>query len=169
MAAATDTGFAQMRVSKVVGLQEPEGDRFECIVLDEVRGDRHFVIQVGSMEAFSLAASLGGTGFGRPMTYQLTAALVQGLGGRIRQVRIDRLVAGAYAATVEVEGAGGIRQVDARPSDALNLAVLADAPIFAAHEVVEDSQRRQEGDSAEAALLRRARDLPPMTVRRAEA
>ena len=100
------------------------------------------------MEAFSLAASLGGTEFGRPMTYQLTAALVQGLGGRIRQVRIDRLVAGAYAATVEVEGAGGIRQVDARPSDALNLAVLADAPIFAALEVVEDSQRRQEGDSA---------------------
>src|SRR5262245_48470467 len=54
------------------------------------------------------------------------------LGGRVRQVRLDRVVEGAYAATVEVEGPLGMASVDARPSDALNLAALVDATIFAA-------------------------------------
>jgi len=43
------------------------------------------------------------------MTYQLAAALVRGLGGRVRQVRIDRLVEGACGATVELEGPLGIQ------------------------------------------------------------
>jgi bifunctional DNase/RNase len=66
------------------------------------------------------------------MTYQFVAGLVQALGGRVRQIRIDRLVADAYAATVEVEGPLGRQSVDARSSDGLNLAALVDAPIFAA-------------------------------------
>jgi bifunctional DNase/RNase len=66
------------------------------------------------------------------LTYQFVAALVQALGGRVRQVQIDRVVEDAYAATVEVEGPPGMQSVDARPSDALNLAPLVQAPIFAA-------------------------------------
>lgn len=70
------------------------------------------------------------------MTYQFVAGLVQALGGRVRQIRIDRLVADAYAATVEVEGPLGRQSVDARSSDGLNLAALVDAPIFAAPAVL---------------------------------
>jgi bifunctional DNase/RNase len=47
------------------------------------------------------------------MTYQFTAALVRSLGGQVRQVRIDRLVGGAYGATVELEGPLGVQLVDA--------------------------------------------------------
>jgi bifunctional DNase/RNase len=57
---------------------------------------------------------------------------VQALGGWVRQVRIDRVVEETYLATVEVEGPPGMQSVDARPSDALNLAALVQAPIFAA-------------------------------------
>jgi hypothetical protein len=53
-----------------------------------------------------------------------------------------------------------------RSSDALNLAVLTAAPILAALEVLEDSDRRQEGDSAEAVLMRRALDACPLTITR---
>jgi bifunctional DNase/RNase len=53
------------------------------------------------------------------MTYQFTAALVRSLGGRVREVRLDRIVEGAYAATVSVEGPQGVALVDARSSDAL--------------------------------------------------
>ena len=88
------------------------------------------------------------------------------LGGRIREVRLDGLVAGAYAATVEVEGPQGVELVDARSSDALNLAVLTAAPILAALEMLEDSDRRREGDSAEAVLMRRALAACPMTITR---
>jgi len=102
------------------------------------------------------------------MTYQFMAQLVRSLSGRIREVRLDGLVAGAYAATVEVEGPQGVELVDARSSDALNLAVLTAAPILAALEVLEDSDRRQEGDSAEAVLMRRALAACPMTMTRLE-
>ena len=69
---------------------------------------------------------------------------------------------------VMLEGAPGVALVDARSSDALNLAVLTDAPVFAAPDVLADCIDRQAGDSAEAALLRRAFTGDPMTIRRAE-
>jgi len=168
MIAATGTGLLPMRVGKVVGLKE--GDEFfEWVVLDQIDGNEHLVIHIGSAEAFALAASLSGTEFGRPMTYQFTIALVRSLGGRVRAVRLDRVVDGAYAATVEAEGSRGVVGVDARCSDALNLAVLAGAPVFVAPEVLADCTARQEGDSAEAALLRRALAAGPMTAGRPRA
>jgi bifunctional DNase/RNase len=72
--ATTDVGFTEMRIAKVVGFGPPlAGDEFRCVVLDEVSGDRHLVIEIGQEEAFHLAASLQDVRFGRPMTYQLTA------------------------------------------------------------------------------------------------
>jgi bifunctional DNase/RNase len=68
---------------------------------------------------------------------------------------------------VEFEGPAGTGAVDARASDALNLAALANAPVFAALEVLNDNEHRQAGDDAQAALLRRAPELPALTVRRA--
>jgi uncharacterized protein len=158
MAAVTDVGFVRMRISKAVGLKD--GDGFsEFVVLDELGGDRHLLIQIGHAEAFALAATLDEIEWGRPMTYQFMAQLVRSLGGRIREVRLDGLVEDAYAATVEVEGPHGAELVDARSSDALNLAALTAAPIVAALEVLADCDRRQKGDSSEAVLMRRA--LPP--------
>ena len=98
------------------------------------------------------------------MTYQFVAALVQALGGQVRQVRIDRVVEEAYVATVEVDGPPGEQPVDARPSDALNLAALVQAPIFAAPAVLQEAEGRREGDSPEAARLRRALAACPMTI-----
>ena len=163
MTAMTDVGFVRMRISKVVGLKN--GDRgWEFVVLDELGGDRQLLFQIGQVEAFALAANLDEMEWGRPMTYQFMAQLVRSLGGRIREVRLDGLVEGAYAATVEVDGPQGVELVDARSSDALNLAALTAAPILAALEVLEDCDRRREGDSSEAVLLRRALAACPMTL-----
>jgi bifunctional DNase/RNase len=165
MTTATDVGFVEMRIAKVVGVHAAEEELVHCaVVLDEVAGGRQLPIMIGQAEAFSLAARLGGIQWRRPMTYQFVAAMMQALGGRVRQVWIDRVVEEAYAATVEVEGPHGGRSVDARPSDTLNLAVLVDAPIFAGPEVLQDAEARRAGDSAGAALLRQALVAPPMTV-----
>jgi uncharacterized protein len=163
--AMTDIGFVRMRISKVVALRD-EDRVSEFVVLDELDGDRHLLIQIGRVEAVALAANLDEMEWGRPMTYQFMAQLVRSLGGRVREVQLDGLVAGAYAATVEVEGPQGVELVDARSSDALNLAALTAAPILAALEVLEDYDRRREGDSAEAVLLRRALTARPMTLTR---
>ena len=98
------------------------------------------------------------------MTYQFMAALVRALDGRVRGVRLDRVINGAYAAMVEVEGPTGVeRGVDARSSDALNLAVLLGTPIVVAPEMLDDCARRMEGDSPEALMARRALTAPAMT------
>lgn len=169
MLATANVGFIEMRIAQVVGFGPPLAEEpIQCVVLDEVSGDRHVVIVIGQNEAFHLAASLQGVQFGRPMTYQFGAALVRSLGGRVRQVRIDRLVEGAYAATVEVEGLLGVQLIDARPSDALNLSAITAASIFASPDVVADSERRQADDSATARLLRLALTAPPMRIMRPE-
>ena len=100
------------------------------------------------------------------MTYQFTAALVRSLGGRVREGRPDWIVEGAYAATVEVEGPQGVGLVDARSSDALNITVLTQAPVYVAPEMLADCIGRQQADSAEAALLQRALAAGPMAIRR---
>jgi bifunctional DNase/RNase len=168
MPATTDVGFIEMRIAKVVGFGPPLAEEpFHCVVLDEVSGERHLVITIGEREAFSLAARLQGLEFGRPMTYDFAAALVRGLGGHVRQVRVDRRVEGIYAATVEVEGPFGVQSVDARPSDALNLAAITDARVFVGPELVDDFERLQDDDSPEARLLRLALTVPHMRITRA--
>ena len=134
------------------------------VVLEELSGDRQLAIAIGQPEAFNLAAHLGGIAWRRPMTYQFVAAVVQALGGRVRQVRIDRVVEETYLATVGLEGPPGVQLVDARPSDALNLAALVQAPIFVRPEVLQEAEARRQGDSSEAARLRRALVVPPMTI-----
>lgn len=174
MVAPADTTMVPMRVSKAVALGDGEDvsdrarrERF-YMVLDELDGDRHLVIGVGDAEAFALDSGLQGLQWGRPMTYEFTAALMRGLGGRVREVRLDRIVDGAYAATVELEGPQGAVLVDARSSDALNLAVLTQARVLVAPQMLADCIGRQDGDSAEAARLRQAIAAGPMTIRRAD-
>ncbi|HEY1673038.1 MAG TPA: bifunctional nuclease family protein [Streptosporangiaceae bacterium] len=124
------------------------------------------MIDVGTSKGFFLAAQLQGMTFARPMTYQFAAALVQSLGGQVREVRIDRLIDGAYGATVTVEGPAGPKHVDARPSDALNLGALTGAAIFVSAEVLDHGNRRQEDESATASLLRLAPTVPAMRISR---
>jgi bifunctional DNase/RNase len=164
MTTATEVGYVPMRIAKVVGLGAAEDKPFFYVVLEEVSGDRQLAILIAQPEAFSLAARLGGVAWRRPMTYQFVAALVQALGGRVRQVQIDRVVEETYIATVKVEGPTGVQAVDARPSDALNLTALVQAPIFVTTEVLQDGEARREGNSPEAARLRRALVVPPMTI-----
>jgi hypothetical protein len=107
MTTATEVGYVEMRIVKVVGFATAEDEPFYYVVLDEVAGDRHLAIAIGHAEAFGLAARLCGIAWRRPMTYQFVAALVHALGGRVRQVRIDRVVEETYIAAVEVEGLPG--------------------------------------------------------------
>jgi bifunctional DNase/RNase len=168
MTTAADVGFVEMRLGKVVGVATTEDDPSFCVVLDAVSGDRHLPITIGQMEAFNLSATLTGMAFGRPMSPQFAAGLLKALGGRIRQVRIDRLVpvadGTAYGSTVEVEGASGVQSVDARPSDALNLVALVPAPILVARDVLADAETRLAGDSPEAIALRHALEHKQMAV-----
>ena len=97
MTIATEVGYVEMRIAKVVGLSAADEEPVrQYVVLEEEAGDRHLAIAIGQPEAFSLATHLGGITWRRPMTYQFVAALVQALGGRVRQVQIGRVVEETY-------------------------------------------------------------------------
>jgi bifunctional DNase/RNase len=110
------------------------GERFS-IELAPVAGDdpRRLLIGVGDAEATALAFSLQGQEFPRPMTYQFMASLVAAAGSAVRAVRVTSQRDGIFYAQVMLRGGA---TVDARPSDALNLAAITGAPVFAAPDLL---------------------------------
>lgn len=136
--ATETTGLVEVRVVDV-RRRPAEGERpnFVAVVLEEVAGPRRLPIWVGDFEGTAIALHLERVDLPRPLTYVFTASLLQAAGGRLREVRIERLVDEAFYAVAVVDGPQGTREVDARPSDALNLALLAGAPIRVAPDVLE--------------------------------
>ena len=137
-------------------------NRTHVIVLTERDGPRRLPIWVGPVEATVLAVNLQAVEMPRPMTYQMAAGLLDACGSRVSEVRITRLAGEVFYAVVLVEGPAGRREVDARPSDAVNLALVAGAPIFAGGALLDDPRatRRDEWQdlpSGAAALAAEAR------------
>jgi RNA polymerase sigma factor (sigma-70 family) len=104
------------------------------ILLKEKRGERAMPIFVGLSEGASLAARLADEQFPRPTTADLAVDLVRASGGSIERVAITSIRDGVFYATVFVNG----DQVDARPSDALNLAVRASVPILVEERLLDE-------------------------------
>jgi RNA polymerase sigma factor (sigma-70 family) len=100
-----------------------------CMLLAERGGDRWLPIWIGPAEATALALALESAEMPRPFTYKLAAGLVEAGGSRIAEVKITRLLERMFYAVVVVQGPDGLREVDARPSDAVNLAVASGVPI----------------------------------------
>ncbi|HEU4899819.1 MAG TPA: bifunctional nuclease domain-containing protein, partial [Actinomycetota bacterium] len=127
---ATTTGPVTMRVTEV-RRQPRDGERPEktAILLTEEAGERQLSIWVGAFEGLQIALALEGTEPARPMAYQLMTSLLEATGGRLAEARVTRLDDGTFYGVAMIEGPAGTRELDARPSDLLNLALLTGAPI----------------------------------------
>lgn len=108
------------------------------IMLDEAGGDRRMWIGVGRAEATALAITLNGAELPRPMTYQFAAALLTAAGARLREVRVTGLQGDVFIAQAVLSN-GAV--VDARPSDALNLAALDGVPVRVAADILDGYTR----------------------------
>jgi RNA polymerase sigma factor (sigma-70 family) len=131
MSAATESAWVEAEVVDVRRSDGPEDPlrRPHIVVLQERNGTRRLQIFTGSAEAIALACSLESVEMPRPMSYQLAANLIAAAGARLTEVRITRLVDGVYYAVAVVEAEGRVVEVDARTSDALNLAMVTGAPV----------------------------------------
>jgi bifunctional DNase/RNase len=96
-------------------------------------------IWIGSGEANAILAKLKGSDPPRPMTHDLLQSLVDLVGASVLRVAVTELRDNTYYATITLRISGEDVDIDSRPSDAIALAVRADAPIFAAEEVIEES------------------------------
>lgn len=100
------------------------------VVLKDPDSEKLLPIWIGPAEARAIQIELEGARPGRPMSHDLMLNLIEALRGRVVGVIINDLLDSTFYATIDVETPGGPRHIDARPSDAIALAVRAKCPIF---------------------------------------
>jgi len=109
------------------------------VLLKEIAGERYLPIWIGTNEADAISRSLQGKPFARPLTHDLFATVVIELGAEIKHVLISELRDGTFYAQLALEKDGQLNVLDARPSDAIALAVRMSTPIFAEENVLEQA------------------------------
>ena len=111
---------------------------YHRVVLREKSGNACLHIVIGPAEARAIALARDGENPPRPLSYDMACSLLEAVDARIERIEITDLQEGIYYALVHLEGAGGdLCAIDSRPSDAIALALRANAPIFAATAVLE--------------------------------
>ncbi len=94
-------------------------------------------IWIGEVEAGAISDALRGITFPRPLTHDLLASVVGALGGELEEIRVTEIREATYYAVLRIRVGGELREVDARPSDALALAVRTGARIQVARSLLE--------------------------------
>ncbi|RMF53796.1 MAG: hypothetical protein D6746_15200 [Bacteroidetes bacterium] len=124
----------------IIGLStSPSSGGAYALVLGEVDGNRRLPIIIGAFEAQAIALELEKITPPRPMTHDLLRNLFEALDAEVLEVLIDELREGTFYAKIRYAHNGQEGQLDARPSDAVALAVRTDAPIFVASAVLEEA------------------------------
>jgi uncharacterized protein len=118
------------------------------LVLKERDGERVLVLWVGPPEASAAAVRLNGMTAARPLTHDLLAAVVERTGATVDRVVVTHVTEEVFYATVHLRGNGGAEEIDARPSDAINLAPRTGAPILIAAAVMDQAARTPDNNAA---------------------
>lgn len=112
----------------------------QVIYLKEVDGPRMFPILIGIFEATSIDRRVKGFEAPRPLTHDLLVNAIEALGGEFQDVVISELREHTYFAKLRVRLDGELTEIDARPSDAIAVAVTCDPPlpIYVSEDVLND-------------------------------
>ncbi|SVD88761.1 uncharacterized protein METZ01_LOCUS441615 [marine metagenome] len=117
------------------------------VILKQKDSDRYLPIWIGPPEADAIAVRLQEVSVPRPLTHDLLHNSIKDLGGTIDRIVVSSMENDTYYATIVVQRGDKTVEIDARPSDALALAVRAGVQIFAAPEVMEKCGVRLDKDS----------------------
>ncbi len=109
------------------------------ILLKTADANKFLPIWIGHQEAAAILMKLQGTELPRPMTHDLMTSIISRLDAELLRVTVTELRENTFYALLTLRLPGGEVEVDSRPSDALALAVRANAPIFAAERLIEDN------------------------------
>lgn len=112
----------------------------QVIYLKEIDGPRTFPILIGIFEATSIDRRVKGFASPRPLTHDLIVKIADNLGGEFQAVVISELKESTYFAKLQIKHEGEIVEIDARPSDAIAVAVTCDPPlpIYVSEDVLND-------------------------------
>ena len=138
--------MVKVTIADVIKVEQKEGQELPItpysttpyvIVLYDEAGRRLLPILIGPHEGQCIAMGLSDFATPRPLTYNFFSSLLQGINARVEEVSVVALKKDTFYAVVKMHCGKRTSEVDARPSDAIALAVLNDAPIFVAEEVLE--------------------------------
>jgi uncharacterized protein len=132
VAAASDPGLEM----EVLGLQLDPRSRATQVLLRS-RDKRELTMYIGALEAQAIAVPLQHARLPRPLTHDLVLEVIHRLDGRVKRVLIRGLADTTYVADLVIEAGGRELVLDARPSDAIALALREEAPIFATERVLQ--------------------------------
>ena len=125
------------------------------VILKEKESDRYLPIWIGPAEADAIAVRLQDVQVARPLTHDLLRTVIEQLGGSIDHIFVNDLSNDTFFAKIVLKVDGGTVDIDARPSDAMALALRAGAPIFVERQVLDKSAGSEEGGSDETERLRK--------------
>ncbi|GEM_PF-1851321 len=124
----------------------PDPEQQTPVMLLEAASGKTLPIWIGQPEASAIALSLEGKGFPRPLTHDLFVRALEAVGARLDHVRITHRRDETYHAILVLrDREGELQVVDARPSDAVALALRAGCPVYASERVIEEGAVDLEG------------------------
>ena len=116
------------------------------VLLKTADGNKFLPIWIGHPEAAAILMKLQSQAPPRPMTHDLLSDMLDQLGAQIVRITVTELRENTFYAQITLQQDGGEIEIGSRPSDAIALAIRAEAPIFAADRVIEESAIEFEGD-----------------------
>ena len=126
----------------VVGLVLDPSSNSPIVILKDNASDICLPIWIGTAEASAIAMFIKGMDSPRPMTHDLLKDVIHQLGGKVVKIFISGLKENTFIANVEIACGDVYHVIDARPSDAIALAVRTNSPIMVARIVLEQAQVR---------------------------
>ena len=138
-------GEDQQQLVTIAGVYELEQSESGSFVLLRDQQNRAFVIGVGPCEAFAILSALNNQKFHRPLSHDLMQAVLEQLGARIEKIVVDDLSNDVFYCRLTISSNGNQLTIDARPSDAIALALRSGAPIYATEAVITEALLK-EGD-----------------------
>jgi len=128
---------------KIRGLMMDPVTNMPMVVLREIGGEAVLPIWVGIFEANAIAMEIEKTATPRPMTHDLLRNTIQALDAEILKVVVSELKDDTFFAVIWLDRNGETMTLDARPSDALALAMRADCPVYVERSVLDAVQKSQ--------------------------
>ncbi|RLD06370.1 MAG: bifunctional nuclease family protein [Chloroflexota bacterium] len=119
------------------------------VILREIESDRYLPIMVGIYEAEHLTLALQEVEVSRPLTYDLFVNILDSLEAEVVHVEVVSLKDETYFGNIVFNINGSLHNIDSRPSDAMNLAVRLNVPIFVTEDVLDEAGMIPEDDLAE--------------------
>jgi bifunctional DNase/RNase len=125
---------------KIRGLLMDPTTNSPIVILKDVNSEAFLPIWVGPFEANSIASEIEKIAPPRPMTHDLLRNAINLFGAEVKRIVVTELRDNTFYAVIEMDWQGDHLTLDARPSDAIALALRADCPIYVNEEVLKSSQ-----------------------------